>query len=518
MTTSHSNGAKSAGPEASFRKRYLFKLVTNLVGMGVGIGTQAIVPRALGPAAYGDFSFLTSFFQQVVGFLNLNTSTAFYTKLSQRQKDRGIVNYYFYFTVILGIALGLIVAVCFATDLRQSVWPGQSVVFIVFGAVWAYMTFGSMVLSDMSDAYGLTVRSEIVKMALKIFGFMLIVLLFWQQWLTLLGFFIYHVIFLLATLVLLGWVVKGSGLRIADARLLPRKQVNDYTREFASFCTPLVAFTAIAVFEGILDRWFLQKFSGSVQQGFYGLAYQIGTLCFLFASAMIPLVAREYAIAFSKHDLGEMRRVFMRSTPMLYAIVAYFSCFIATESRNVMLLFGGEAYAGAVIPITIMCFFPIHQTYGQLNASVFFATNRTIAYRDIGIFLVFIGLPLTFFLLGPKEYGALQAGATGLAAKMVFIQFVSVNIQLWYNTRFMNLSFKYLLGHQLIVIASFSLAALVCSFAVRTLLGHMHYGVQFFVSGLLYTIFVAGLGITFPSLFAVRREEITNFWTGWQRT
>jgi O-antigen/teichoic acid export membrane protein len=503
--------------ETSLKKRYLFKLFTNLVGMGIGIGTQTIVPRTLGPAAYGDFSFLTGFFQQVVGFLNLNTSTAFYTKLSQRQQDRGIVSYYFYFTVLLGLALGLVVAVCFATGLRQSVWPGQSVVFIVLGALWAYMTFGTMVLSDMADAYGLTIRSEMAKMALKIFGFMLIVLLFWQQWLSLLGFFLYHIAFLFLTIMLLGWVVRGGGLAISDARLLPRKQLNDYTREFASFCTPLVVFTAIAVFEGILDRWFLQKYSGSVQQGFYGLAYQIGALCFLFASAMIPLVAREYAIAFGKQDIEKMSLVFMRSTPMLYAIVAYFSCFIAAESRNVMLLFGGEAYAGAVIPITIMCFFPMFQTYGQLNASIYFATNRTIAYRNIGFALTFFSLPLTFLLLGPKEYGGLQAGATGLASKMLFITFVSVNVQLWFNARLMNLSFKYLLGHQLLVAAVFSSAALACSYAVHTVLGGMHFVAQFFASGLLYTIAIAGLGLAFPSLFALRREEITNFWTGWQR-
>ena len=492
----------------SLRKRYFYKLVTNLVGLGVGIGTQSIVPRALGPAAYGDFSFLTGFFQQVVGFLNLNSSTAFYTRLSQRQHDRGLVTFYLSLLLLLGAIMTILMAFFFAADLRQTIWPEQAVPFILLAAVWAFMSFCITVLSDMTDAYGLTVKAEIVKMTLKVFAFLLIAMMFWQQWISLLNYYFYHIAVMLLTIWLLGRVINDGGHAFSGSHRLSRTQIDHYARDFASFCVPLVVFTALAVLAQLLDRWLLQRFSGSVQQGFYGLAYQIGALCFLFASAMIPLIAREFAMAFGKQDPGEMGRVFSKSTPMLYAIVAYFGCFLAVESRNVMLLFGGEAYIGAVVPISIMCFYPIHQTYGQLNASIFFATNRTIAYRNIGIFITVLGLPLTFLLLGPKDHGGLQAGATGLAAKMVFLQFTSVNIQLWFNTRLMNLSFKYFFGHQLLVVAAFSTIALICSYAVRTLWSQTHFGVQFLASGFFYTVLIAGLGIAFPRLFALRREEI----------
>jgi len=493
-------------------------LITNLVGLVVGLGTQSIVPRALGPAAYGDFSFLTGFFQQVVGFLNLNSSTAFFTRLSQRQQDRGLVTFYLYFLLLLGALMSILVVFCFATDLQHVIWPGQAVSFILLGAIWAFMAFCTMVLADMSDAYGLTVRAEMVKMTLKIIAFLLIVIMFWQQWFSLLNYFFYQLAVLLLTIWLLVRLIHHGGHAFSGMQWLSRAQADHYARDFASFCVPLVVFTAIAVLAQLLDRWLLQKFSGSIQQGFYGLAYQIGTLCFLFASAMIPLIAREFAMAFGKQDLCEMGRVFLKSTPMLYAIVAYFSCFLAVESRNVVLLFGGRAYIGAIVPISIMCFYPIHQTYGQLNASVFFASNRTIAYRNIGMFITCINLPLTLFILGPKNYGALQAGAVGLAGKMVMLQFASVNIQLWFNARLMNLSFKYLLGHQLIVVAAFTTIALACSYTSRTLLSQAHFSVQFLASGLFYTLFIAGLGIAFPRLFALRREEITGFLALGKRT
>lgn len=499
---------KTIGPGTSLRKRYLFKLMTNLVGMGIGIGTQSIVPRALGPSSYGDFSFVTNFFYQVIGFLNMNTSTAYYTMLSQRQHDRGLVRFYLYFTVFLVVFLCILVVFCFTVGFNPLIWPGQTGLFIIFGAIWAVMTFYTMVFSDMSDAYGLTVRSELVKIMIKIFGFTLILILFLQKWLSLLNYFFYHFIILFITISLLIWVIRNSGFSLMNHRRLKKDQIKNYLHEFYAFSGPLVIFSGLAVLEGVLDRWFLQRFSGSVQQGFYGLAYQIGVLCFFFTSALVPLITREYAISFAKKDMGEMRRLFSRFVPMLYAITAYFGCFLAVESKTVMLLFGGKAYAGAVLPIAIMCFFPIHQTYGQMNASIYFATNRTIAYRNIGIALIFISLPLTFILLGPKEYGAMQAGATGLAIKMVLIQFISVNVQLWYNTKMMDLSFKKFFNHQWIVIMAFFSIAIACSYSIRTLLTEMHFVIQFLVTGILYTLCIVGLTIIFPSLFAVRKNEI----------
>ena len=85
------------GHEDSFRKRYFFKVLTNLVGLVIGVVTQSLIPRGLGPKAYGDFSFLSSFFFQVVGFLDMSTSMGFYTKLCQRPREYALTSFYIYF-------------------------------------------------------------------------------------------------------------------------------------------------------------------------------------------------------------------------------------------------------------------------------------------------------------------------------------------------------------------------------------------------------------------------------------
>jgi hypothetical protein len=142
--------------------------------------------------------------------------------------------------------------------------------------------------------------------------------------------------------------------------------------------------------------------------------------------------------------------------------------------------------------------------------SFFFATGRTKTYSRIGLSLIFIGLPLTFFLLGPKEYGALQAGAIGLAVKTLLMTSLSVNIQLWFNTKYLKVSFLQFLFHQLIVVSIFILIAMGCSQTVSLLFSKAHFAVQFFISGTLYTIIVLCLVWTFPWLGALEKSEISG--------
>ena len=68
----------------SLRKRYLFKLSSSMLGFAISIIIQAMVPRGLGPKAFGDYAFLTSILTQIVLFFDLGNSSAFFVKLSIR--------------------------------------------------------------------------------------------------------------------------------------------------------------------------------------------------------------------------------------------------------------------------------------------------------------------------------------------------------------------------------------------------------------------------------------------------
>jgi len=119
----------------SLKKRYLAKLVANLFGLAINLVTQAIIPRGLGPKAYGDFHFLSNFFNQVVGFLDMGTSIGFYTKLSQRQKDFGLVSFYLSFAVLVSVLVFVFVGFARVSGVYVTLWPDQMLFYIYLAAV-----------------------------------------------------------------------------------------------------------------------------------------------------------------------------------------------------------------------------------------------------------------------------------------------------------------------------------------------------------------------------------------------
>jgi len=58
------------------KKFYIYKLSTNLISLAINVDMQAIIPRELGPKAYGNFHFLSNF-TQTVKFWMLELSLVF---------------------------------------------------------------------------------------------------------------------------------------------------------------------------------------------------------------------------------------------------------------------------------------------------------------------------------------------------------------------------------------------------------------------------------------------------------
>jgi len=180
---------------SSLKRRYAAKLATNLIGLAINIITQSIIPRGLGPKVYGDFNFLSSFFTQFVSFFDMGTSTGFYTKLAQRQKDIGIITFYVGFAFIISLSLFLITVIVSSTHLANKIWPDQLVYFVYLAVIWGIFSWFIQILNKIIDAFGLTVPAEITKVAQKLLGLILILGLFFLDQLNLNNFFfitMYH--------------------------------------------------------------------------------------------------------------------------------------------------------------------------------------------------------------------------------------------------------------------------------------------------------------------------------------
>ncbi|MDQ7780944.1 MAG: lipopolysaccharide biosynthesis protein, partial [Planctomycetota bacterium] len=464
--------------------------------------------------AYGDFNFLSNFFAQVMSFLDMGTSTCFYTRLSQRQKEPGLVSFYFRFSAAVAVLMLVAVFAMHISGLFVHVWPAQVPMFIYFAAIWAFLSWFMQILNQMTDAYGLTVPAEVARLMQRILGAGVIVGLYLACSLRLTTYFFYYFVMLLALVAVLLRILRPRMPSSSDEWKLSGDKARGYMKEFYAYTQPLFVYSAVSLVVNLLDRWLLQFYGGSVQQGFFGLSFQIATVCLLFTTAMTPLLMREFSIAAGNADVDRMRRLFRRWVPLFFSLAAFFACFVAVQPGNVVHLLGGRGYTEAVTAVSVMAFYPVYQTYGQLSASVFLAAGRTRLYRNIGIPTLLLGLPVTYLLIAPRTAFGLDAGALGLAIKTVGIAFLSVNVMLFFVARVLGLNFWKFVAQQMAALGTLSaLAGIVTIGAAHVPWLNGRLVTTFVVSGIVYSLVAICVGLVLPRVFGLNREDIKSFYS-----
>lgn len=472
----------------------------------MGIITIGIVPRALGPASYGNFHFLTGYFNRIFVFFDMVVSVCFYTRISQRNEDRDLLIYYgLLFAGIIGIVV-IGVQTILANGWNDKFWPGQLPVYVRYATAWGSFLFISQIMRKIIDAYALTVHGEKLIMVQQVLATVTIVILYSGGWINLQNFFIYNFVLFGFSIVGMYIILRHHRVIILRQLALTKHVIIRYTKELYIYAAPIVALALATAGSLIFDRWFLQLIGGSVEQGFFSLAFRVGSVSILFSAAMAPLLMREFSKAYGRRDYSTIATLFSRYVPMLYAVAAYFSIFLVVQAKNLSDIIGGTEYRGAVAALAVMSLYPIHQTYGQLSSSLLYSTDRARLYRNIGLIMLPVGILLTVILIGPIQWWGLNLGSTGLALKFILLQFLTVNLHLWFNTKQLNLSFRYFLWHQTYTVGLFFIAAAISSglvgfFTTSSL-------VSFLVSGFLYTLIVIAMGYGMPFIFSISREDI----------
>ncbi|WP_152058545.1 lipopolysaccharide biosynthesis protein [Aliarcobacter butzleri] len=483
--------------ETTLKKRYIFKLLANFISALIGAILVAIVPKSLGPLAYGQFIYLQEFFIKVIGFLDMGSSIAFFTKLSAKQSRKELISFYFLFSLLIFVLLFLFILLGYSFEFLSIFVPDIPIFYIFLGLFFGFFTWFTQVYTKIADAYALTVSYEIIKIFHKIITLFLLLFFIYYLSFNLDLYFYFNYISLVSFLLVITYlfIKKGIFKGIFNFHF----SILSLTKEFITYCHPLFVYSIAGLISGFFQIWLLQKVAGSEETGFYGLAYSLSAMCFLFTSAMTPIITREFSKSYEEKDFENMRKLFYRYIPMLYSIAAFFSVFISIQSENVLAIFTDEKFKDAYLVLVLMAFYPIHQTYGQLSGSIFYAASQTKLYRNIGILSALLSILFAFIFIYIFELGAV-----GLALTMLLVQLIGVNIQLYFNSKLLKLNIKYFIFHQMYSILFFTLIAIFVSKAIDI----ENSIIEFLFSGFLYTILVIIFSYIFPQLFATNRDEI----------
>ncbi|MGI2124252.1 lipopolysaccharide biosynthesis protein [Shewanella baltica] len=483
----------------SLKKRYILKLLANIIFGIVNALLVAIIPKALGPVAYGQFNFLQQLYNQFISFIDANSSTAFFTKLSANNSRYDLIIFYFLVSSLIFLITLLTSLFIDFGGAANYVFPDVERKYIYLGMLFCLLTWLNQVFIKISDAYAITVPVEIVKIIHKISMLFIVFIIISDFYLDLERYFYFNILSLLVLLMLLLVIFKRK--HVFDSEInFKNIKFRAIFEEFYVFCSPLFIFNLIAIAIGIFDIWLLQKVSGSVEVGFYGLSYSISAMCFLFTSAMTPIIMREFSQSIEQNDIDNVRKLFSRYVPMLYAISAYFSVFVAFHAEDLLLIFTDARYEGAYMALVIMAFYPLHQTYGQINTALIFSAGKITFYKNIGLLFSFFGLILSCLFIY-----LLKMGAEGMAWKMFVVQIISVNVQLLFNAKYLNVRVASFIIHQIVCVFVFSIIAYV----TKVLLFD-NVIINFLISGFIYTIIVFCCAFYFPNAIGIFKKKIES--------
>lgn len=453
--------------ESLFR-RYGSRLMGGGITIPVNTLAQAVANRHLGPAGLGIYSFTVGIFGEICAFIDGGLGLAHYRKLCAEPANGA---WTIIFTRVLLALCGL-----FAIGLLLSIGFGWGELFwgeiptskILLGAGIALATWLVSLAGKSSDAHALTSRTEVSRVCVRVLLLLALIGVAAAGWLNLLSYYWLQLTALLLLAVIWGWQVHRAGHRVASFGPVTNEELRREGRYLVSFVSPLMAYSAVGLVSGLFDRWLLLASAGEVQQGYFAVGLQLAAFCFVFTSALTQLLIGEYTRAVAQQDRKRLRSLFRDSVGGLYVVACFMGFFCAANVDGVLALYAGEEFLPGRMAVAILCLYPLHQTYGQLSGSLLLAAGDSKRFSWIGIFTSVCGIPLTFLLVSGQ--GA-NLGATGLALKLVLVQVLLVNIQLYFNARYLELSFPSLFAQQTGIAVCFAGPAFGAAWIARALLG-----------------------------------------------
>ena len=426
---------------------FFYKLFKSVITSSFSLISLPLVTRTLGPVDFGNFNFIKQFFDRVFEFLDIGTSaSAPFVTLNYKQKS--IYKYLSLYYLLIGLtSFSLILILLKIVDYKVVFHVSSELIIVLI----LFLSFSTIVYNRFSilfDAIGQTVQSEVIQIGSKFIIFIFILFLFHSAALDLVNFVTVQLCLSIIAIVFFAFFY----LRRINPTENNISLISVY-KHFLDYSLPIWGSTFLIAISNIFERWLLQNFSGSEQQGFFSLGVYVGAIPLLITGAFTPILLRQYTI--NSRSLIRLRYLFQKYSSIFFVISTIPSCFFALNSEYLIYLFGGEAYKGAYVAVVFLCLSPIHQTYGQLTGALMMATGKTKEYSRINVISMLVGLGLTLILLAPKKFLGLNLGADGLAFKLFILQIFSVNLQIIFVSRYLNITYLPIFLHQLYVVLFF---------------------------------------------------------------
>lgn len=485
---------------SSFKKKYFYKLASNIVSLLFNFVTATFVPRQLGVVNYGNYSYLINIFTQIIGFLDFKSSTYFYVKLSQNKEDEKLVSFYFHYVIVVFVALFLISGI-FSIDLIKSyLFKEQKYIWIMYAMLFAFLLWLTDVSTSFMDAIGETVLMERIKIYIKLVSLVGLSIVLVAKLLTIQTYFLLQITSAVLVIFIMFFLLRNNSVIHVTSNRPSKQEFKEMFKKMLVYSSPLLGYMFLQMIAGFSDRWILQRYAGSEAQGLFSFSFSLTNVMTLFVGVLLPLLIREISIAAGENNKLKIGEIYNKFYPLIFALVAYFTAFTFVQAKNILDLLGGHEYEKSLFSFQLLLIVPLLGVFSGLNGAVIYATHKTKIFLKMASFSAPIGILLNVILIHPSLF---SLGYNGLAIKTVALETISVMIISFIISKEYDISFVKIVGHFLFLIPFFSVAfgiSLACEY-----LGFNGISV-FFIAGVGYTLVIFAFFWLFSPLLGMNAD------------
>ena len=416
----------------SISSRFAVSVLANLLRGGLVFVTTIIIARVLGPEVYGDYAFLLGSFVATMSLLNMGSSNAFQTFISQKERGKLFVLSYAGWQLLQILLMLLVIGIILPEEWLSQIWMGhdRGLVFLAVASVFMQRQAWQTMI-QIGESNRLTYRVQVLNVSIAAVHFVLVIGFWIGEMLSIRLVFglvlVEYVVFLIVACNVLS-VFKLEGEPFNGRSVL---------REYLKYCSPLILYSIVGFSYGFADRWMLQNFGGSKQQGLYEAGFRFGMVSLLITTSLLNIFWKEIAEAKEKGNLELMQKLYRKASRFLFWLGAVLSGFLIPWREEILRLMLGPSYAEGSLVLAVMLLFSAFGSLAQINGSMLLASGKTKTHFAIGSVFMGVSIPCSYFILASKDayLPGLQWGSLGLAIKMLVFIIFHANAVSWWISR-----------------------------------------------------------------------------------
>jgi O-antigen/teichoic acid export membrane protein len=488
--------------------RFAATLTSNVLRLALAFLSGIFIARAMGPANYGNLNFLLATFASALPLMEMGTSSAFYTFIAQRKRGTA-----FYATYTLWLALqlilpGICIGLLFPSSWIHTIWVANSRSVVLLALISSFA--GNQLwraIQQIGESARETIFTQKLRLYIAIMHFLFVLAAMYGSFMTINAvLWAVMIEYILMTVYFIRYFNWHDVWERTD-----NPAHGEIVSSYYSYCAPLAISGWLGFIYQFADRWLLQHFGGAAQQGFFSVGEQFSAISLLCATSLVNIFWKEIASAHAAGDMAKQERLYNKSSKSLYFASCATACLLIPFADMVLNSLLGKKYAAAGISLSLMLFFPVHQSLGQINGAYLLATGRTMLSLIVSLASVIISLPVSYLTLAsPQSFvPGLGLGASGLALKSVVVQALLVNLQGYLICRIN--SWKYHFWYQIFVPVVLLSFGYFCYFLMPVGNGVVRLCVDLLLATVLFVLLAGWFLYRLPEVVGLEREKL-DYW------